>query len=289
MFNGIRLKGIGWMTLVLLFTVGCASAVENSPKEPQPTLLQWTATVTRGDSLPTPTSLPSPTVTPQPKTLICSPLAGYQPDALAAQISNPYNPPPPGSDDPHYGVDLADFNLPERIARSGMAVQAVLSGRVAGVIVNRFPYGNTLIVESPLSELDDPTVARLNLPDPPLSIVQPLTLTCPPYPLPEDWRTRPRSLYLLYAHLRDAPTLPLDETVTCGQVIGAIGDSGNALAPHLHLEARIGPAGVDFPSMAHYSSSATSEEMAAYCLWRVSGLFQSLDAMCLLNECSSLP
>ncbi|KPL76334.1 hypothetical protein AC812_06620 [Bellilinea caldifistulae] len=208
---------------------------------------------------------------------------------LTEQISNPYKPPPPGSDDPHFGVDLADFSQPERIARSGMAVQAVLSGRVAGVIVNRFPYGNALIVETPLSDLDEQVLARLNLPEAPEDVVQPLALTCPPYPLPEDWQSRPRSLYLLYAHLQDVPAVTPGGMVECGQVIGAVGDSGNALAPHLHLEARIGPADVNFPSMAHYDPSATNEEMAAYCLWRVSGLFQSMDAMCLLDKCSSAP
>jgi murein DD-endopeptidase MepM/ murein hydrolase activator NlpD len=235
------------------------------------------------------TPSPSPAPTTQPQTEICSPLAGYELAQLAGQISNPYNPPPPGSDDPHYGVDLADFSPSERIARSGMPVQAVLSGQVAGMIANRFPYGNALMVETPLHDLDEPTLARLSLPDPPVDVIQPLALTCPPYPLPEDWQTRPRSLYVLYAHLRDAPDLKTGDAITCGQAIGAVGDSGNALVPHLHLEARVGPAEMTFSSMAHYDPSATSEEMAVYCLWRVSGLFQSIDAMCLLDECSSRP
>lgn len=288
MLRVIRLKRI-WQVWLLLLAAGCSPASPVIVPEISSPTPGWTATASSPAASPSPTPSPSPTATPQPQTLICSPLEGYELAQLATQISNPYHPPPPGSDDPHYGVDLADFSLPERIARSGMAVQAVLSGRAAGVLVNRFPYGNTLIVETPLSDLDDQTVSRLNLPDPPAGTIQPLALTCPPSALAEDSRGRPRSLYLLYAHLRDAPDATLGSAVTCGQAIGAIGDSGNALAPHVHLEARIGPAGVDFPSMAHYDPSATNEEMAAYCLWRISGLFQSIDPMCLLDECSSAP
>lgn len=272
---------------LLLVVAGCNAAGEIVPTETVPPALTPTFAASLTVALPTLTPSPSPSPTIQPPTEICSPLAGYELAQLAGQVSNPYNPPPPGSDDPHYGVDLADFSLPERIARSGMPVQAVLSGQVAGAIVNRFPYGNALIVETVLDDLDDLTLSRLSLPDPPLDLTQPLTLTCPPYPVPEDWQTRPRSLYLMYAHLRDAPALRIGDPATCGQVIGAIGDSGNALVPHLHLEARVGPAGAIFPSMAHYDLSASQEEMAVYCLWRVSNLFQSIDAMCLLDECSA--
>jgi murein DD-endopeptidase MepM/ murein hydrolase activator NlpD len=67
--------------------------------------------------------------------------------------------------------------------------------------------------------------------------------------------------------------------VSCGEKLGAIGSSGNALNPHLHLEARAGPAGADFASMAHYDASASPAEMRAYCDWRVSGLFQLIDPM----------
>ena len=65
----------------------------------------------------------------------------------------------------------------------------------------------------------------------------------------------------------------------CGQAIGSVGMSGNALNPHLHLEVRVGPAGIRLESMAHYDTSATAQEMANYCRWRVSGLFQLVDPM----------
>jgi murein DD-endopeptidase MepM/ murein hydrolase activator NlpD len=97
-----------------------------------------------------------------------------------------------------------------------------------------------------------------------------------------DTGDRGRSLYVLYAHLQEPPSLKLSDAINCGRELGAIGDSGNALNPHLHVEVRIGPTGAKFPGMAHYDTSATSEEMANYCLWRVSGLFQLLDPMPLL-------
>ncbi len=284
MSNAIRLAIVGvWLFLA----AGCVSAPQTnlSEAEPQIAAQMPTPSVTVSPLLPTPSPLPS--MTARPTAQVCSPLAGYPLANLDEQVSNPYHPPPPGIDDPHYGVDLADFSQADRVARSGMAVQAVLSGRVVGVIANRFPYGNTVIVETLLHDLDDRILSRFRLPDPPVATIQPLALTCPPSALPEDWKTRPRSLYLLYAHLRDAPDWNIGRAVACGEAIGVIGDSGNALVPHLHLEARIGPAGTLFPSMAHYDPSATNEEMAAYCLWRVSGVFQSINAMCLLDDCSS--
>ena len=239
---------------------------------------------------PAPTQLPiASTYTPLPLPQVCSPLAGYDLEQLAAQVSNPYHPPPPGSDDPHYGVDLADFDQKDRIARNGMSVRAVLSGRVAGITAGRFPYGNLLIVETALSDLDPKWVAGLKLPAFPPEAIRPLALSCPPYPLPSDWQSHPRSLYLLYAHLQSAPVYAVGDEIKCGQVVGAIGDSGNAMAPHLHLEVRLGPARMIFAPMAHYDPSASNEEMAAYCMWRVSGAFQSMDPFCLLNECSSVP
>ncbi len=97
------------------------------------------------------------------------------------------------------------------------------------------------------------------------------------------WDTTRRSLYVLYAHLQDAPGVKPGEKVTCGQVIGKVGKSGNALNPHLHLEIRVGPAGGRFTSMAHYDNSATLEEMAGYCAWSVSGLFQVIDPLEVLS------
>ena len=61
------------------------------------------------------------------------------------------------------------------------------------------------------------------------------------------------------------------QAVTCGQMINTVGSSGNALNPHLHVEVRLGLAQICLGSMVHYDASATQDEMATYCLWRISG------------------
>lgn len=226
----------------------------------------------------TATALP-PSATPAP--WLCSPLEGYHLDQISSLVVNPFSPPPPGSDDPHQGVDLADRQPGSQIALAGRLVQAALSGKVAAVIRDRFPYGNALLVESPLDELPKDWRAALSLEDP-FPTPQPnLALTCPDV-VPKNWQAG-QSLYLLYAHLQQAPEFEPDDPILCGQGLGNVGDSGNALNPHLHLEVRLGPAGARFSSLAHYDNSATLEEMDNYCTWRVRGIFRLVDPLQLLG------
>jgi murein DD-endopeptidase MepM/ murein hydrolase activator NlpD len=107
-------------------------------------------------------------------------------------------------------------------------------------------------------------------------------LTCPAINPQPVWDFTSRSLYLLYAHLQAPVEFRMNDPVGCGEQIGVIGQSGNALNPHVHLEARLGPPGARFPGMAHYDSRASAEEMAYYCAWRVSGTFQLMDPMKIL-------
>ena len=72
------------------------------------------------------------------------------------------------------------------------------------------------------------------------------------------------------------------DSTLCGQELGSIGQSGNALAPHLHLEIRTGPGGWQPTGLAHYTNDAGPEEMGNYCTWRVSGIFQTVDPLALL-------
>ncbi len=82
---------------------------------------------------------------------------------------------------------------------------------------------------------------------------------------------------ILSADLQDPPEVQLGQAVTCGQPINHVGNTGNSINEHLHLEVRVGPSGVRFDSMAHYDASASPQEQAAYCTWRISGLFQMMD------------
>lgn len=232
--------------------------------------------------LPTRTSTaPPPTSTPPPAAQLCSPLEGYSLAEMPSLVSNPYNPPPPGSDDPHQGIDLADRAAGSGIALAGRQVRAVLAGSVAAVIQDRFPYGNALLVETPTEGLPADWIEALRLSEPASPWQPNPALSCPDV-LPKNWGEG-SSLYLLYAHLQDAPAYQTGDIVSCGQGIGAVGESGNALNPHLHLEARLGPAGAVFSSLAHYDNRATPEEMDQYCTWRVGGIFRPVDPLKLLS------
>ena len=167
------------------------------------------------------------------------------------------------------------------IALTGLPVQAVLEGHVALVVGGRFPYGNAVLIETPLDSLPPAWLEVLDLPSIPAIPQVSNALTCPtPAALP-DQDTQALSLYLLYAHMLEPPSVQAGDPVACGQAIGAIGSSGNALNPHLHLEVRVGPTGARFPGMAHYDASAKPEEMSAYCQWRVSGNFVHIDPLLL--------
>ena len=275
-----------------MLLAACGGASSPTPISPSATPPPPTATPTlQATVLPSPSSLSptpplslSPTPTPTPEAQVCSPLQGVALSDLPGMVVNPFAPPSrPGSDDPHHGTDLAQVGA-GNIALAGLPVQAVLAGQVAAVIVDRFPYGNAVIIETPLERLPGRWWEVLVLPTPAPTLAFIPALTCPTPEHPLVWDENARSLYLLYAHMQSPPSPQPDEAVACGQTLGAIGDSGNALNPHLHLEVRLGPSGVRIPSLAHYDPSATVDEMAYYCAWRVSGLFQLLDPMDILGQ-----
>lgn len=210
---------------------------------------------------------------------MCSPLAAYELAALPEMVSNPYFPPEPGSDNPHQGVDLAVLDPSSRIALPGNGVQAILPGLVAIVLNDRFPYGNAVLIETPLEQASADWWAPSGIPDPAPTLAPHSALTCPAFSQAPAMDETRRSVYVLYAHLQTVEALSVGQPVTCGQTLGAVGMSGNALNPHLHVEVRAAPGGIQLGSMAHYDASASQDEMAAYCLWRVSGLFQLVDPL----------
>jgi len=189
---------------------------------------------------------------------ICSPLAEHPLAELSEIISDPYHPPPPGKDDRHQGVDFSYYRRGERLSILGAVVQSVLPGRVAAAIADSFPYGNLVIIETALSEL-------------PVTLVDKLRLKSG------------ESVYSLYAHLESPPQLILGEKIVACQPLGAVGKSGNAGVPHLHLEMRIGPADQNFSAMAFYTVQASQTARENYLLWRTSGVFHHFDPMLVLR------
>lgn len=274
------------MSRAILFLLLLLSACAPTPAPQVATLAPATATTAPPTVVPTanPTATLAPTApepTSLPKAEVCSPLDGIALPDLPALISNPYHPPRAGSDDPHHGVDFADTLNPNRLALGGRGVRAAVAGTVVAVVADRFPYGNAVIIETPLQDL--PPVAVFLLPTPAPTITPP-ALTCPPFAAERAGDPARRSAYVLYAHMQSPPTVAVGDAVACGQPLGTIGQSGNALNPHLHIEVRVGPAGARPGSLAHYTDSATLDEMAAYCAWRVSGLFAMTNPMLLFME-----
>jgi murein DD-endopeptidase MepM/ murein hydrolase activator NlpD len=201
--------------------------------------------------------IPIPSVTPTSQSPeICSPLGSVDLIELAGVVSGVYAPPPPGKDDRHQGVDFSYWRRGERTSILGDGVQSVLAGTIAGIVIDRYPYGNAILVESR------------------------------PEQLPEDLRGSigfqlDESLYLLYAHMETPPSFQLGEQVVSCQLLGTVGKSGNAGVAHLHLETRLGPAGSRFGSMAYYIEATSTDERQTYVLWRTSGVYRHLDPMIL--------
>jgi murein DD-endopeptidase MepM/ murein hydrolase activator NlpD len=237
----------------------------------------------------TPTTIPStneplpPTPTPIPFTKLCSPLENISLEELPNIISDPFDPPPLGFDDRHQGVDFFYYrNKDDQDGIAGLPVQSVLDGRVIAIIIDRNPYGNAVIIETPLDNIKTEWLPHLQLPQiEPTIIIDPRNV-CPEESQAPDFDYNHRSLYLIYAHLQEPSTFQIGEKISCGQVIGAVGNT-STIIPHLHFEVRIGPANATFDSMAKYDTRASELEMYNYCVWRLSNLFQLLDPMILLS------
>lgn len=210
--------------------------------------------------LPTSTATNFPKLSPslQPTNVVigqlCSPLKDHSLDELSEIISDPYHPPPMGSDERHQGVDFSYYRRGERMSIEGVEVQAVLPGRVAAAVADSFPFGNMIIVETSGENL-------------PLLVRQHFRIL------------KGESLYVLYAHLQEAPQVALGDQISACQILGGVGKTGNAGVAHLHLEMRHGLSRVQFPVMAYYLAKNTPEERQNYLRWATSGDFLHFDPM----------
>ena len=121
------------------------------------------------------------------------------------------------------------------------------------------------------AQLADPSPAVV--PDARLTCPDPLTLpawdTSAAFALPVIWSPQPALFPATWGNR------------SCGQVIGEVGTTGASVNPHLHFEARLGPAGMRISSFGHYDTHTTAEERNNYCVWRVSGWFQVVDPLAL--------
>ena len=265
----------------------------------QPAVLTSTFTPTSIPKEPTKVLSPTPVITntstpafvaqqPTPKSLtICSPLEDETFETLPLILVNPLDIPGFGQDTGHHGVDFAYFQRGERESIQGIEIYAILSGKIVTTLAEGIPYGYAILIETPLKELHEEIQnefldAYLPVPEDPN-----YRLACPPVTPPPI--SGEYSIYHLYAHMESLPTLNPGDRVTCGDKLGTVGNSGYSSNPHLHLETRLGPSGAIFTSMAHYENTCTVEEMANYCLWRMSGFYQLFDPFLLFDYQQNQP
>lgn len=258
--------------LLLLLLPACAAPplpaavpVELTPVPPEATSRpapspDATRRATQTESnLPTSTAeILTPRTTPTPAFLLCTPLSLHPLSELPLVIGDPYDPPRPGREERHHGVDFAYYHYADRDSMQGEPIQSILPGVVAAAIHDLYPYGNMVMVETSLDILPTAILGLLDF-------------------QPDE------SLYVLYAHMDSSPSVSIGDIVETCQPLGEVGMTGNTELPHLHLETRLGPAGSVFESMRYYDTRATLEELATYELWRTSGVYRHFDPMILLS------
>ena len=218
---------------------------------------------------------PSLTPTTEPF-IVCSPLEDETFDSLSLILTKGIELPAHfGQDFGHPGLDFAYFQRGDRASIQGIEIHAILSGTVALTLEDNYPYGYTVMIETPLKSL--PADMQAALMEGYLAVPDDVEYqyNCPDVPTPT--LTSEYSLYHLYAHMEEPPDFAPGDSVTCGQLLGTVGNTGWSSNPHLHLETRLGPSGLDIPTMAHYEAAVTEEQMSNYCLWRSSGYYQVVD------------
>ena len=270
------------LLLVVVILSACRPAGATSAVIPA-TATETPAPSETAQPSPSPTALPpSPTPTDVPFA-VCSPLEDETLDSLPLILVNPLVTPYAwGTDFGHPGLDFAYYQRGERLSIEGIEVYAILPGRVALTLEDHYPYGNAIIIETPLSALPEGMQQTLLAGYETVPEDLEYQYNCPDVPTPT--LTGDYALYHLYAHLGSPVAFAKGDEITCGQLLGNVGNSGWSSNPHLHLETRLGPSGLEIPTMAHYQSDATEEQLGNYCLWRSSGYYQVVDPYDILSQ-----
>lgn len=279
------IKRIATLILCLFITTAC-SPKNLAPSPTDPNLVLPTFTIpptftTEQNETPIPL-----TESPSQQTQICSPLEGETLSELTEIITQPFKPPRAGQDveiGDHHGIDFAFYRRKDLLSIDGLPILSALDGVVVTIINDKFPYGNALIIETPVDSISPILLDQLNLPSTQPTVVPDPKFNWTPRELPFQLSTTSRSLYIYYAHLKYPADFNIGDTVTCGQEIGQVGNTGDSSNPHLHFEIRIGPSGARFESMAYYTPQSTQSERYNYVAWRVSNMFQLLDPMVFLS------
>jgi len=260
------------LSCLILLLSACTTGVNTSGTP--------TATVT---ATPTQTAAPPATRTAIPPTpthtgipfRVCCPLEDETFDSLLLIISKPLEIPPIGQDSGHHGIDFAYFQRGEHDSIQGIEIYAILSGKVVLTLDDDYPYGYTILIETPLSHLPELLQERLMAAYLPVPEDPNYQANCPDVTPPI--LTGDYSVYHLYAHMEVKPAFSTGDEIACGEKLGTVGNTGWSSNPHLHLETRLGPSGATFQTMCHYQNTCTVEQISNYCLWRMSGYYQLFD------------
>ncbi|MHC1740853.1 MAG: M23 family metallopeptidase [Anaerolineaceae bacterium] len=243
--------------------------------------------------IPVDTLTPIVTITPTATSIplltgIVSPLQGIPLSDLHLITSNPYvfNYPfneGSGNNKNHPAIDLGFYTTksiqayqgPELNTDDGFPIQAILPGKVVNISNNKFPYGNMIMIETPLQLLSPDLIATLQMRKPYTDEDIKLHSTCQPDQTRISWSVSSQSVYALYAHMKDTPVFQPGDKITAGEILGGIGATGNSNASieHLHLEVRVGPSNAQFGTISTYISTASEEERYNYCIWALSEVF----------------
>ncbi len=252
----------------------------SSSKVPNPTAPAINISITQTPVIGIGGGIPTTSGDPMAVGAIISPLQGIRISDLSNIISQQFIAPPPGEDTGHHGVDFAYWQFGEKGSIQGTPIIAVFGGKVSSVTSDKPPYGNMILIETPIQEISQSIIDKIKFSEQVSIPAGTEKLTCPTE-YSNSWNSESRSLYTLYGHLKESPSFSAGNIITQGEVLGNVGNSGMSSAPHLHLEMRIGPSDAEFESIGHYSPSVSDLERHNYCVWRVSGVFRVFDPMVL--------
>lgn len=286
--NSTSMRKSLFLALVFILTLSACRPTEvtNTSIEVTSTSIPVTATASplaTATATASATQLPTetlPAATPQ-SSEVCSPLEDETFESLPLILENPLDIPEFGRDDGHHGVDFFYYRRGDHVSIQGIEIYAILAGKTVLTLDDDRPYGYTILIETPLTNLPDHLQETLLAGYLPVPQYPHYRLNCPEVTPPT--LTGDYSVYHLYAHMEIRPSFNTGDAVPCGATLGTVGNTGYSSNPHLHLETRLGPSGADFETMAHYEPTNTIEQIANYCLWRMSGYYQLFDPFILFD------
>ena len=171
-------KFFPFLIIPILF-ISCAPQIGNSGSIDTVIPTQTIEALATQTIEPSATPIP-PTPTPDLIDSICSPLEGETLNSISEILTQKFIMPRPGNDDGHQGLDFAFYRRNERVGIEGLKVHAALKGKIVAVINDRWPYGNAVIIETPLNSISPELLAQIQSPSLEPTVVPSPRVNCPP-------------------------------------------------------------------------------------------------------------